>query len=130
MIVRDFRELSEYDYPWLDRVGKNVPYNNLTVPMILENCHVNLLDDWGSFETEPDMQAAFSRYQEERRLEVLRLQSAARNSLEWFEEGERYLDLGATGYLSKPLDLESVRRAVNGALEPVADKAEDRRAAG
>ena len=57
MIVRDFRELSEYDYPWLDRVGKNVPYNNLTVPMILENCHVNLLDGWGSFETEPDMQA-------------------------------------------------------------------------
>ena len=57
MIVRDFRELSEYDYPWLDRVGKNVPYNNLTVPMILEDCHVNLLDDWGSFETEPDMQA-------------------------------------------------------------------------
>ncbi|WP_346907661.1 bifunctional salicylyl-CoA 5-hydroxylase/oxidoreductase [uncultured Roseibium sp.] len=43
--------------------------------------------------SEPDMQAAFSRYQEERRLEVLRLQSAARNSLEWFEEVERYLDL-------------------------------------
>jgi anthraniloyl-CoA monooxygenase len=39
------------------------------------------------------MEAAFSRYQEERRLEVLRLQSAARNSLEWFEEVERYLDL-------------------------------------
>ena len=43
--------------------------------------------------TEPDMQAAFIRYQEERRLEVLRLQSAARNSLEWFEQVERYLDL-------------------------------------
>ena len=57
MIVRDFRELSEYDYPWLDRVGKDVPYNNLTVPMILEDCHINLLDDWGSFESEPDMQA-------------------------------------------------------------------------
>ncbi|SNZ20348.1 bifunctional salicylyl-CoA 5-hydroxylase/oxidoreductase [Cohaesibacter gelatinilyticus] len=43
--------------------------------------------------SEPDMEAAFKRYQEERRLEVLRLQSAARNSLEWFEEVERYLDL-------------------------------------
>ena len=42
--------------------------------------------------SEPDMPAAFARYQEERRLEVLRLQSAARNSLEWFEEVERYLD--------------------------------------
>ena len=42
-------------------------------------------------QSEPTMQAAFERYQEERRLEVLRLQSAARNSLEWFEEVERYL---------------------------------------
>jgi anthraniloyl-CoA monooxygenase len=43
--------------------------------------------------SEPDMNAAFERYQAERRLEVLRLQSAARNSLEWFEEVERYLDM-------------------------------------
>lgn len=43
--------------------------------------------------SEPDMKAAFDRYQAERRLEVLRLQSAARNSLEWFEQVERYLDL-------------------------------------
>ena len=43
--------------------------------------------------SEPNMQAAFERYQDERRLEVLRLQSAARNSLEWFEQVERYLDL-------------------------------------
>jgi anthraniloyl-CoA monooxygenase len=42
--------------------------------------------------TEPTMQAAFERYQAERRTEVLRLQSAARNSMEWFEEVERYLD--------------------------------------
>jgi anthraniloyl-CoA monooxygenase len=43
--------------------------------------------------TEPDMQTAFARYQDERRVDVLRLQSAARNSTEWFEEVERYLDL-------------------------------------
>ena len=43
--------------------------------------------------SEPDMQAAFARYEEERRLEVLRLQSAARNSTEWFEQVERYLKL-------------------------------------
>lgn len=43
--------------------------------------------------TEPSMERAFERYQEERRLDVLRLQSAARNSLEWFEEVERYLDM-------------------------------------
>lgn len=43
--------------------------------------------------SESTMEGAFERYQEERRLDVLRLQSAARNSLEWFEEVERYLDL-------------------------------------
>ena len=43
--------------------------------------------------SEPTMQGAFERYQAERRVEVLRLQSAARNSLEWFEEVERYLDM-------------------------------------
>lgn len=43
--------------------------------------------------SEPDMTSAFGKYQTERRVEVLRLQSAARNSLEWFEEVERYLDL-------------------------------------
>ncbi len=41
----------------------------------------------------PDIQTAFARYQEERRVDVLRLQSAARNSTEWFEEVERYLNL-------------------------------------
>ncbi|GAB4347501.1 MAG: bifunctional salicylyl-CoA 5-hydroxylase/oxidoreductase [Oricola sp.] len=44
-------------------------------------------------ESESSMERAFERYQEERRLEVLRLQSAARNSLEWFEQVERYLDM-------------------------------------
>lgn len=43
--------------------------------------------------SEPTMEAAFRRYQAERRIEVLRLQSAARNSLEWFEQVERYLDM-------------------------------------
>jgi anthraniloyl-CoA monooxygenase len=43
--------------------------------------------------SEPDLQAAFQKYEDARRTEVLKLQSAARNSLEWFEEVERYLDL-------------------------------------
>ncbi len=42
---------------------------------------------------QPTMGAAFQYYEDERRLEVLRLQSAARNSTEWFEEVERYLQL-------------------------------------
>ena len=43
--------------------------------------------------SEPTLRAAFARYEDERRLEVLKLQNAARNSIEWFEEVERYLDL-------------------------------------
>ncbi|MGI9335075.1 MAG: FAD-dependent monooxygenase, partial [Gammaproteobacteria bacterium] len=43
--------------------------------------------------SEPTMAGAFEKYEDARRLEVLRLQSAARNSLEWFEDVERYLCL-------------------------------------
>jgi anthraniloyl-CoA monooxygenase len=47
----------------------------------------------GYLKTEPTMSDAFRRYEDERRTEVLRLQSAARNSTEWFEDVERYLHL-------------------------------------
>jgi anthraniloyl-CoA monooxygenase len=40
-----------------------------------------------------DMEQAFRRYEDERRLEVLRLQNAARNSSEWFEQADRYFNL-------------------------------------
>lgn len=43
--------------------------------------------------SEPTLDKAFEKYEDERRIEVLKLQSAARNSLEWFEEVERYLHL-------------------------------------
>lgn len=43
--------------------------------------------------SEPTLAAAFAKYEDARRTEVLKLQSAARNSLEWFEEVERYLHL-------------------------------------
>ena len=42
---------------------------------------------------EADLAAASEKYQSARRLDVLRLQSAARNSMEWFEEIERYFHL-------------------------------------
>lgn len=43
--------------------------------------------------SEADLDAAFRKYEDARRTEVLRLQSAARNSLEWFEDVERYFRL-------------------------------------
>ncbi|HEX4966562.1 MAG TPA: bifunctional salicylyl-CoA 5-hydroxylase/oxidoreductase [Thermoanaerobaculia bacterium] len=43
---------------------------------------------------EPDLGAALPAYEEERRTEALRLQNAARNSMEWFENVRRYARLG------------------------------------
>ena len=42
---------------------------------------------------EPSTQGALARYESERRVEVLRLQNAARNSTEWFENVARYAAL-------------------------------------
>lgn len=38
------------------------------------------------------LKEALSQYQDERHLEVIKIQSAARNSTEWFEHIERYMD--------------------------------------
>ncbi len=54
MIVREFTDLAEGDYPWLDGVAGEIPYNNLTVTMEATGCHFYLVDDWGSFESKPE----------------------------------------------------------------------------
>jgi len=43
--------------------------------------------------TDGDVESALARYQEEREIEALKLQSAARNRMEWFEQVERYVHL-------------------------------------
>ncbi|MGI8742319.1 MAG: bifunctional salicylyl-CoA 5-hydroxylase/oxidoreductase [Bryobacteraceae bacterium] len=40
-----------------------------------------------------DVSCALQKYQEEREIEALKLQSAARNRMEWFEQVERYVHL-------------------------------------
>jgi anthraniloyl-CoA monooxygenase len=42
-----------------------------------------------------DVTSALQKYQEEREIEALKLQSAARNRMEWFEQVERYVHLDA-----------------------------------
>ena len=42
---------------------------------------------------EPDLERALEAYQEERRTDAVRLQNAARNSMEWFENVRRYVHL-------------------------------------
>src|SRR5205085_11931037 len=44
-------------------------------------------------DSEPNLEAALDQYQQERMTEALRLQNAARNSMEWFENVKRYVHL-------------------------------------
>ncbi len=46
-----------------------------------------------ALERNPERERAFEEYERERRVEVLRLQNAARNSTEWFENVARYAAL-------------------------------------
>lgn len=57
MMVRDFVDLAEGDLPWLDDVAAGVEYNNITVTMAVKDCHFYIVDDWGSFEAEPEFSA-------------------------------------------------------------------------
>jgi hypothetical protein len=57
LIVRDFNDLAQSSFPWLDGIGDDLPYNNLTVTMAVEGCHFYLMDDWGSFESKPEFTA-------------------------------------------------------------------------
>lgn len=53
MIVRDFMDMAECSLPWLDGVAGKVPFNNFTITMSVRDCHFHLMDDWGSFESQP-----------------------------------------------------------------------------
>ncbi len=55
LIVREFSDLGVGDFPWLDAVASEVPYNHLTVTMEVKDCHFYLMDDWGSFESRPEL---------------------------------------------------------------------------
>jgi hypothetical protein len=57
LIIRDFTDLAQGDYPWLDGIADDIPYNHLTVTMEATDCHFYLMDDWGSFESKPEFSA-------------------------------------------------------------------------
>jgi hypothetical protein len=58
LIVRDFFELTEGDYPWLDGIATQLPFANLTIPIVFKDTNFHLMDDWASFEAEPSYDAA------------------------------------------------------------------------
>ena len=77
---------------------------------------------------------ALNDYQDDRQLEVLKLQSAARNSMRWFEEADRYLDYDLKPFTyalltrSQRVSHENLRLRDKGWLESV--ELEFQRAAG
>jgi hypothetical protein len=58
LVVRDFFELTEGDYPWLDGIATQLPHANLTIPIVFKDTNFNLMDDWASFEADPSYDAA------------------------------------------------------------------------
>lgn len=53
LLIRDWFDLAEGDFPWLDGIASDLGHNNLTIPVVLRDTDVNLMDDWGSFEARP-----------------------------------------------------------------------------
>ncbi|MGW5518860.1 hypothetical protein [Nocardia africana] len=57
LLVRDFFDLSEGDFPWLDGIAVGLPHNNLTIPIVFKDTNFRLVDDWASFEADPGYDA-------------------------------------------------------------------------
>jgi hypothetical protein len=53
LVVRDFFDLTEGDYPWLDGIATELQIGNLTIPIVFKDTNFHLMDDWASFEAEP-----------------------------------------------------------------------------
>ena len=99
LLVRDFMDLAETSLPWLDDVAADVPYNNLTVTMVAQGCHFGLVDDWGSFESEPEFTAA-------------RLSSIGLYTSDALSEGYRPVGMGSAAELTATfLSLNDVFKA-------------------
>lgn len=53
MLTRDFYNLAESDLSWMDGIGEDIPYNNLTLTTILRDTTAEVTD-WGSVFTSPE----------------------------------------------------------------------------
>lgn len=51
--VRDFMNLAECDFSWVDGIAASMPYNNLTVSLITEDVRIEVTD-WGTAYTVPE----------------------------------------------------------------------------
>jgi hypothetical protein len=53
LLVRDYYELAESDFPW-SSVARDVPYRNLTAAMVLDGVTIDRITDFGTSYTTPE----------------------------------------------------------------------------
>lgn len=54
LLVRGFYDLGQGDLPWLDDIADELPFNRITLATAVKNTHFYIVDDWGSYESQPE----------------------------------------------------------------------------
>jgi hypothetical protein len=57
LLVREFFDLGQGDLPWLDEIAESLPFSRLTMTTAVRNTHFYIIDDWGSYEAQPEFKA-------------------------------------------------------------------------
>ncbi|UAL29950.1 hypothetical protein K8W59_19880 [Nocardioides rotundus] len=57
LLVREFFDLGQGDLPWLDDIADELPFSRLTLATAVKDTHFYIVDDWGSYESQPEYKA-------------------------------------------------------------------------
>lgn len=57
LLVREFFDLGQGDLPWLDDIASDLPFSRLTMATSIKDTHFYIVDDWGSYEAQPEYKA-------------------------------------------------------------------------
>lgn len=57
LLVREFFDLGQGDLPWLDDIADDLDFSRLTLATAVKDTHFYIVDDWGSYESQPEYKA-------------------------------------------------------------------------
>lgn len=57
MLLREFYDLGQGDLPWLDDIADELPFSRLSLATAVKDTHFYIVDDWGSYESQPEFKA-------------------------------------------------------------------------
>lgn len=57
LLIREFYDLGQGDLPWLDDIADELPFSRLTLATAVKDTHFYIVDDWGSYESQPEYTA-------------------------------------------------------------------------